>query len=458
MRTLSRSCFARPILPAAKALGLILVSNSAAHAFPAGGNYTYTDLGTLTDRSSWGLGINQSGDICGWSSISGTPGSKGQPAIPFINHAFRWSGGAMIDLGAIPSPNCSPYGCESLAADINDDGLIVGWSATPYQIPFIWSENGTPILSPGINPLPSLFSGDGNSVARAINNTPVVVGECKGPGGLPRRPAKWQHNGTAFVVTDLGTLMSNNTGYGGAYNVNSLGQIVGQATHPGGALSAFLWLPSPAYGLSAGMHDLTPSASGAVGNAINDLGQVVGVIGIAQGFIWLPSAANGFPAGMSLLPKYNGVSNVYPSGINNSGQIVGTAFIIQGQNTINRGVLFIGGTWLLLNNLAPAGSPWTIVNYALDADINDAGEIAGDAYSTTILDINGAPAVRGYLLKPPIPGDINHDGVVNVDDLLAVINAWGPCPAPPAICPADVNGDGVVNVDDLLAVINHWSG
>jgi hypothetical protein len=58
------------------------------------------------------------------------------------------------------------------------------------------------------------------------------------------------------------------------------------------------------------------------------------------------------------------------------------------------------------------------------------------------------------------PGDITVDGVVNVNDLLAVINSWGPCPVPPSECPADVapspNGDGNVNVNDLLMVINNW--
>jgi hypothetical protein len=49
-------------------------------------------------------------------------------------------------------------------------------------------------------------------------------------------------------------------------------------------------------------------------------------------------------------------------------------------------------------------------------------------------------------------GDVNGDGIVNVNDLLAVINAWGPCPC----CAADVNEDGVVNVNDLLLVINTW--
>ena len=50
-------------------------------------------------------------------------------------------------------------------------------------------------------------------------------------------------------------------------------------------------------------------------------------------------------------------------------------------------------------------------------------------------------------------GDINCSGAVDVDDLLGVINAWGPC----LPCPADVTGNGVVDVDDLLVVINTWS-
>ena len=47
------------------------------------------------------------------------------------------------------------------------------------------------------------------------------------------------------------------------------------------------------------------------------------------------------------------------------------------------------------------------------------------------------------------------DGQVNVQDLLAVINAWGPC----ANCVEDflpTGGDGSVNVTELLAVINNW--
>ncbi len=60
------------------------------------------------------------------------------------------------------------------------------------------------------------------------------------------------------------------------------------------------------------------------------------------------------------------------------------------------------------------------------------------------------------VVEPVSQADINADGCVNVTDLLAVIGAWGPCPAPPAWCPADVNSDGQVNVTDLLAVIGEW--
>jgi hypothetical protein len=49
--------------------------------------------------------------------------------------------------------------------------------------------------------------------------------------------------------------------------------------------------------------------------------------------------------------------------------------------------------------------------------------------------------------------DVNADGVVDVDDLLAVLNTWGAC----AGCGADIDGDGGVDVDDLLAVLNNWS-
>ncbi len=54
----------------------------------------------------------------------------------------------------------------------------------------------------------------------------------------------------------------------------------------------------------------------------------------------------------------------------------------------------------------------------------------------------------------PAQGDVDGDGIVDFDDLLAVLGAFGPCPDPPGCPPADLDGDGVVDPDDLLTVVS----
>ncbi len=76
--------------------------------------------------------------------------------------------------------------------------------------------------------------------------------------------------------------------------------------------------------------------------------------------------------------------------------------------------------------------------------------------STATLEPSGAtsefsecvPATGGV-----IPGDVDGDGVCNINDLLLVLGAWGPC----AGCPEDLDGSGTVNVVDLLLVLANWS-
>jgi hypothetical protein len=57
---------------------------------------------------------------------------------------------------------------------------------------------------------------------------------------------------------------------------------------------------------------------------------------------------------------------------------------------------------------------------------------------------------------PPtgVAGDVTGDGVVNVEDLLAILEAFGRCPC----CEADLDDSGVVDVNDLLTVIGGWGG
>ncbi len=60
--------------------------------------------------------------------------------------------------------------------------------------------------------------------------------------------------------------------------------------------------------------------------------------------------------------------------------------------------------------------------------------------------------VRWLRPAPPCSMDVDGDGSVGFTDLLAVLDAWGPC----AFCAADLNRDGTIDFDDVLLVIGGW--
>jgi trimeric autotransporter adhesin len=81
------------------------------------------------------------------------------------------------------------------------------------------------------------------------------------------------------------------------------------------------------------------------------------------------------------------------------------------------------------------------------------------AYDATVSNPCGLAQSTAATLFVTIPADITTNGIVDVDDLLAVINAWGLCRTP-SRCAADIvpdEGDGIVDTDDLLEVINNWT-
>jgi predicted outer membrane repeat protein len=89
-----------------------------------------------------------------------------------------------------------------------------------------------------------------------------------------------------------------------------------------------------------------------------------------------------------------------------------------------------------------------------------AGIDAGDPATVTpqgTLDLDGDPRSFGSAIDMGIDefrrsGDADGDHVVDINDLLMVINTWGPC----SWSTADFNGDFRVDIDDLLRVINGW--
>jgi len=68
---------------------------------------------------------------------------------------------------------------------------------------------------------------------------------------------------------------------------------------------------------------------------------------------------------------------------------------------------------------------------------------------------NARAGVAWYFSDPEIvdiPGDINSDGVVNVDDLLQLLSEFGNCNGD---CASDLDGDGDSDVNDLLELLSY---
>jgi DNA-binding beta-propeller fold protein YncE len=114
--------------------------------------------------------------------------------------------------------------------------------------------------------------------------------------------------------------------------------------------------------------------------------------------------------------------------------------------------LFLRSYYVLAQNVAnPTGFDVAAAS-ASDCNLNlvpDACDIA----SGTSADEDGDGVPDECAAPPPSCGaDVDGSGAVDVDDLVRVILAWGPCDA----CPEDLDGDGAVAVDDLVDVILSW--
>ena len=102
-----------------------------------------------------------------------------------------------------------------------------------------------------------------------------------------------------------------------------------------------------------------------------------------------------------------------------------------------------------------------------DSGVLDAGDINVDGTTDIVQVIPVASEYRisvqtassGSTWAPDAccVGDLDGSGDVGVDDLLALIGAWGAC-GNPSDCPEDLDGSGTVDVDDLLALIGVFGG
>lgn len=83
-------------------------------------SYSPVPLGTLGGNGSYANGINASGEVTGFSSLTRATPTNPNPAAEW--HAYRYSAGVMHDLGTAGGP-------FSTGTAINDAGEIAGFSA-----------------------------------------------------------------------------------------------------------------------------------------------------------------------------------------------------------------------------------------------------------------------------------------------------------------------------------------
>ena len=64
--------------------------------------------------------------------------------------------------------------------------------------------------------------------------------------------------------------------------------------------------------------------------------------------------------------------------------------------------------------------------------------------------------IANYSVSPQeLPCDLNGDGMVDMQDFLALLGAWGSC-SYCGDCEADFDGDCQVGITDFLLLLGNW--
>ncbi len=346
---------------------------------PQPAHYTVTDLGTLGGSFSLAYGINNQGQVDGFSTLSGDA----------LLHSFVVKNGTMIDLGTLGGPNSLSF------AGLNNTAQTSGQAEIPTPDPngedfcgfgtqliclgFVW-QNGV------MRPLSTLGGNNGQSTA--INNSGQVAGLAETGSADPACPATQTLQFLPVIWNGANTqalpLASGDT-VGGAFWINNAGDAVGASGicapfdprygSPIQPRHALLWRNGQAIDLGN-----LGGAGNNTGLGINDAGDVVGASDLPgdtfqHAFLW----HQGVITDLGTLPG-DVVSAAL--GINNRGQITGVS--IDGSGNI-RAFLWQNGTMYDLNALISPDAPFFLLH---GFGINDQGQIAGFAVNFEVGEVH----------------------------------------------------------------------
>jgi probable HAF family extracellular repeat protein len=349
--------------------------------------YPRDDLGTLGGPSSAGRGINDVGQVVGFSRISATSTEQ----RGFVTE--KDAGGTMhlVALGTLPG-----FSSEALA--INESGQIAGrLSSTSSSSPIssgqavLYEKDANSVMK--MKPLDVLLPGDTYSEAWAINDSGQVVGESGSD----------EDHGQAFLYSGgsmkaLGILPGQS--FSEAFGIDNSGQIVGWSYSSRTRVQgrAFLYRNGEMEGLGT-----LPDDTYSMARAIDEHGRVVGQSRDASGqnraFLW----ENGEMTDLNSLitsadPSLKRLLDAYA--ISESGQIVGSAF---NKNDQVRAFLLTPNDATTPNTTAtispePNAAGWNKKDVTVTLDATDEG---GSNVETITYSATGAQPIDDQ----PVPGD-----------------------------------------------------
>lgn len=286
----------------------------------------------------------------------------------------------------------------------------------------------------------------------ADNDAAINQGQMRalGAGGLLFTDGVFRNDGIIEVAS----------GSRAVYTASALEQNIAGGVISGGTwrvladeAQAFILVPGPGAVFNSGNVLLSGSASGFT--VINSLSVNTGRLEIRNGRDFTASQAfftNGgeLAVGRFSTMSFPGLFTQEPAGTLEL--TIATENVSQEWRVVVGGAAALAGTIKL--NLAPQFQPQQGQVFQLLT----AASITG-AFHTIVAPpgfvINYSPNSVKCVYTMPCIGDVNGDGIIDVQDLMLIIGGWGGCPNG-SMCIGDVNGDGVVNLNDLLALMELW--
>ncbi len=299
--------------------------------------YEVTDLGTLGGSQSQAYGVNNAGQVTGYSYTTSDA----------EQHAFQYSNGIISDLGTLGGSYSQGYGIN-LAGQVTGYSAIVGDSVT-HAFTYI---NGT------MTDLGTL--GGQSSKGYALNAVGQTTGQADDASG----------NGHAFLysngtISDLGTL-GGSFSYGSS--INQSGQIAGTSSTTGDSTNhAFIHQ-------NGVMTDLgTLGGDRSEGNGINESGQVTGLSYTANN-----AATHAFIYSNGTMTDLGTLGGSYSAGfsINKSGQVTGYSHYLA-NNADTHPFIYTGGEMHDLYTIVDGVSNISLSDFG--TSINDWGQIVATA-------------------------------------------------------------------------------